>query len=157
MSISTTRREVFLGLGASAVLLGAPVLAQRRPMIEVLTDPGCDCCRDWFAVLRDAGFDLAVQEVDWDTLARFKSVSGVPEHLVSCHTGQVDGYLIEGHVPPQDLKRLLRERPTALGLSVPGMPEGSPGMGPESKREAYDVYLFGPVGQARLFARHPAL
>tara|TARA_B100002003_G_scaffold90839_2_gene84843 strand:+ start:11432 stop:11737 length:306 start_codon:yes stop_codon:yes gene_type:complete len=74
-------------------------------------------------------------------LARHKFANGIPQEMVSCHTGEIDGYFIEGHVPPADIRRLLEERPDALGLAVPGMPYGSPGMGPEQGREAYNVFL----------------
>ncbi len=155
MSGLITRRGVAAGLAASLALRVVPSLAGRRPLIEMFKDPGCDCCGAWGDIMRQAGFDVAVQEVDWDTLARFKSVSGVPEHLVACHTSRVEGYLIEGHVPVADIQRLLRDRPTALGLAVPGMPEGSPGMGPPSDGEGFDVLLFGPGSRVRVFATHP--
>ena len=75
---------------------------------------------------------------------------------MSCHTGRIAGYVIEGHVPAADIRRLLVERPDAIGLSVPGMPIGSPGMGPEDQREAYDVILIGRDGAANVFASYPA-
>ena len=76
--------------------------------------------------------------------------------MVSCHTGRVDGYMIEGHVPAADIRRLLVERPDAVGLAVPGMPYGSPGMGPESEREAYDVFLIQRDGSIEVFSRYTA-
>jgi hypothetical protein len=81
---------------------------------------------------------------------------GIPEALVSCHTATVEGYVLEGHVPAADIRRLLTERPEALGLAVPGMPYGAPGMGPEDARDAYDVILIQRDGRASVFTRYPA-
>jgi hypothetical protein len=74
--------------------------------------------------------------------------------MVSCHTGAIEGYMVEGHVPVADIRRLLGERPRAIGLAVPGMPYGSPGMGPESRRDAYDVHLLLPNGATEVFTRY---
>jgi len=89
-------------------------------------------------------------------LMRYKSDNGIPQEMVSCHTGQVEGYMIEGHVPAADIRRLLAERPSAVGLAVPGMPYGSPGMGPESEREAYDVFLILHDGSTEVYTRYEA-
>ena len=89
-------------------------------------------------------------------LARHKFANGIPQEMVSCHTGEIDGYFIEGHVPPADIRRLLEERPDALGLAVPGMPYGSPGMGPQDQREAYDVHLILRDGTTRVFTCYDA-
>lgn len=88
--------------------------------------------------------------MDYDTLYRFKRAGGIQDDLMSCHTAEIDGYLIEGHVPPADLRRLLAERPEAIGLTVPGMPYGSPGMGPENERDAYDVLLMLKDGRTKV-------
>jgi hypothetical protein len=87
---------------------------------------------------------------------RYKLDNGIPQEMVSCHTGRVDGYMIEGHVPAADIRRLLEERPDAVGLAVPGMPYGSPGMGPESQREAYVVYLIRRDGTTETFSSYQA-
>ena len=89
-------------------------------------------------------------------LARYKLDNGIPQELVSCHTGRIAGYMIEGHVPPADIRRLLEERPDAIGLAVPGMPYGSPGMGPETEREAYEVFLIRHDGTTEPFSSYPA-
>lgn len=89
-------------------------------------------------------------------LMRFKSANGIPLEMVSCHTARVEGYLIEGHVPAADIRRLLAERPDAVGLAVPGMPFGSPGMGPENSREAHDVFLIRSDGTKRVFRSYEA-
>lgn len=89
-------------------------------------------------------------------LMQHKIELGVPREYYSCHTGQAEGYFIEGHVPAADIRRLLRERPKAAGLAVPGMPYGSPGMGRESKRKAYDVLLIRQNGSSEIYSRYPA-
>ena len=88
------------------------------------------------------------------SLAQFKLDNDVPRRMVSCHTALVDGYVIEGHVPAADIRRLLEERPDAVGLAVPGMPYGSPGMGPEKDREAYDVFLILRDGSTEIYSSY---
>jgi hypothetical protein len=90
-------------------------------------------------------------------LARYKLDNGIPQEMVSCHTGRIEGYMIEGHVPVADIRRLLEERPDAVGLAVPGMPYGSPGMGPESEREAYEVFLIRRDGSTEVYASYSAV
>ena len=102
------------------------VLAQAPPVITVVKDPGCGCCNLWVAHLKKAGFTATVTESS--AIAALKDSKGVPKGARSCHTGTVGGYVIEGHVPADDIKRLLKERPAVAGLAVPGMPSGSPGM-----------------------------
>jgi hypothetical protein len=120
--------------------------------MTVNKDPNCGCCSGWVEHVRSAGFDTAVNELN--DLAPLKSRLSIPAALASCHTAQVDGYVIEGHVPASAIRRLLSERPQAIGLAVPGMPVGSPGMEvPDSPAETYDVVLFGPAGQ-RVYARY---
>jgi hypothetical protein len=85
-----------------------------------------------------------------------KMQAGIPQEMISCHTAEVNGYFIEGHVPPADIRRLLSERPDAVGLAVPGMPYGSPGMGPEASREAYDVFLILRDGSTEVFSSYEA-
>ena len=153
-----TRRHV---LSATASLISLGILpgrtfAQDLETIEVFKTATCGCCHDWIAHLQDADFAVTAQDLEYDALADLKQTAGVPEGLVSCHTGRIAGYVIEGHVPAADIRRLLVERPAAIGLSVPGMPFGSPGMGPEDQREAYDVILIGRDGATNVFASYPA-
>ena len=101
--------------------------------------------------MQSTGFDVSVQNTSNAALFQHKLKNGISENLASCHTGTVEGYMIEGHVPPTDVHRLLAERPEAIGLSVPGMPYGSPGMGPESERDAYDVILIRKDGSTEVF------
>lgn len=156
--MTLSRRHVLSG-AASLISLGIlpdQIFAQDSETIEVFKTATCGCCHDWIAHLQDAGFAVTAQDLEYDALADLKQTAGVPEGLVSCHTGRIAGYVIEGHVPAADIRRLLVERPAAIGLSVPGMPFGSPGMGPEDQREAYDVILIGRDGAANVFASYPA-
>jgi hypothetical protein len=118
------------------------------PLVTVHKDPDCGCCSGWVAHLELNGFQVKV--VETGDLNRIKTRLGVPFDLAGCHTAQVDNYVIEGHVPAAALKRFLSERPDALGLSVPGMPNGSPGMSGEY--EEYEVTLFGANGR-RVYGR----
>lgn len=144
--------------GALAVLSLSPpgVMARPEPRsMQVWKSPTCGCCADWIRhVEATGGFRVVVHDVG-NNAARARL--GLPMRLGSCHTALVDGYVIEGHVPVADVQRLLRERPDALGLTVPGMPIGSPGMdGPEygGRRDPYDVLLVRRDGSTRVFASH---
>lgn len=147
-----SRRFILLGgfvICASAI--GAKS-AEAFPSIKVHRDPGCGCCGAWVDHLRASGFTAEV--VETVEMLRVKTKLGVPQSLASCHTAEVDRYLIEGHVPASAIKRLLRERPRAKGLAVPGMPVGSPGMEVKGTApETYEVVLFGNFGQ-RSFVRY---
>jgi hypothetical protein len=146
------RRHVLLA--AVSILAVAPgCSATAEPVIKVFKDPSCGCCTTWVDRLKAAGFKTAVD--DSQDMAAIKTKYGVPDDLTSCHTGVVAGYAIEGHVPPADIKRLLRDKPRALGLAVPGMPVNSPGMEvPGQPDEAYTVWLFAKDGTRKAFAMH---
>ncbi len=150
-----SRRAVMAGATALA-WSASPALAASRPSISVMKDPNCGCCEVWVRILREEGFDVEVTPMPPDRIARRKSALGVSRRMASCHTGVVDGYVIEGHVPVADIRRLLEERPDAIGLTVPGMPYGSPGMGPEDEREAYDVILIERDGDTSVFSSYAA-
>lgn len=141
------------GFSLSGLPLGGiSALAAGLPRVVVHRDPLCGCCGAWVEHLVAAGFPVDV--VETSELNRVRARLGVPGHLASCHTAEIDGYLVEGHVPADAIKRLLAERPDATGLSVPGMPIGSPGMEvPGMADDTYDVVLFGPTGESR-FARY---
>jgi hypothetical protein len=145
-----------LGACAASVATALPVAAQSRPAIHVLKDPNCGCCEAWVEVLQSEGFDVTVEASMGTLLARYKLENGIPQEMISCHTGRIEGYMIEGHVPVADIRRLLEERPDAVGLAVPGMPYGSPGMGLESEREAYEVFLIRRDGSTEVYARYSA-
>ena len=123
------------------------------PVVEVYRDPTCGCCLAWVEHLRADGFTVRVTESD--DLAAIKARHGVPRAAQSCHTGIVDGYVVEGHVPASDVRRLLTERPSIAGLAVPGMPIGSPGMEVEGmSAEPYDVLTFERDRTTGTFARY---
>jgi hypothetical protein len=145
-----SRRAVLAGL-AAGLTLGRGALAQHLPEVAVTKDPSCGCCEKWVTHLREAGFTVTVTERPVNPV---KTRLGVPRELASCHTAQVGGYVVEGHVPAGAIKRLLTEKPRATGLAVPGMPAGSPGMEVEGMEpDTYDVVLFGPEGRST-FARY---
>lgn len=136
-----------------AAILARVVVAQGQPAISVLRDPGCGCCLNWVAHLQKAGFKVTVAESP--EMEAVKDRRGVPKAARSCHTGVVDGYVIEGHVPAADIQRLLKERPAVAGLAVPGMPAGSPGMEVSSGVvQPYNVVAFDKTGKTTVFAAH---
>ena len=151
-----TRRDLLLTSAALALATVAPAQAAPARAIHVRLDPNCECCTGWVAHLREAGFAVTEEEMHAGLLAAWKVQAGVPLPLNSCHTGEAGGYLFEGHVPAADVERLLQERPEALGLAVPGMPYGSPGMGPEEERDAYEVILFRADGTTEVWAAYAA-
>ena len=126
--------------------------AMAAETIEVWKDPGCGCCTAWVDHLKAAGFSVRTHEVNDMNAARAKN--GVPQALGACHTARIGGYAIEGHVPAAEIKRLLRERPKAAGLAVPGMPLGSPGMEAD-RTQPYDVLLFNGNGRTSVFQSYP--
>ena len=137
---------------AAAVVLGAAVIgpvarSQAPTPIAVVKDPGCGCCANWIAQLEKAGFRATVTESR--NIDALKDSKGVPRSARSCHTGTVGGYVIEGHVPVADIRRLLKERPAGVaGLAVPGMPAGSPGMEvPGGQVDPYDTIAFDAAGK----------
>jgi hypothetical protein len=137
---------------ATALVTGRPATAA-SPTIEVYKDPTCGCCGKWVEHLRANGFSARVNEIA--ALDAFKSRVGVPAALASCHTALVDGYVIEGHVPAAEIRRLLTDRPKARGLAVPGMPPGAPGMD-IPRAPGYTVLLFDADGTSRNYRSYPA-
>jgi len=147
-----TRRQLLAVLGSVAVT-GVRSSAQKGPAVQVYKDPTCGCCSLWVEHLRKAGFSATVTDVA--DMAAIKTKHGVPSQARSCHTAVVDGYTIEGHVPAADVQRLLKERPRVVGIGVPGMPIGSPGMEVASvKPQPYDVLAFDKAGKTTVFASH---
>jgi len=124
------------------------------PVVLVSKSASCGCCKLWVTHLEQAGFTVEVR--DLDDLEPLKDRLGVPPGKRSCHTAEVGGYFVEGHVPADDVKRLLAEKPDALGLAVPGMPAGSPGMEmPDGSAQAYTVELVGRDGSTSVQASYP--
>lgn len=143
--------------GADAAAAPAPSIAEAAttlPLMTVHKSPDCGCCGIWVEHARKAGFPVRVNDTD-DMLA-IKQRLGIPGDLLSCHTVEVDGYVVEGHVPLKDIQRLLSERPKARGLLLPGMPVGSPGMeSPDGYRQPFTVALLEHNGELSRFADHP--
>lgn len=123
------------------------------PNVIVYKTESCGCCKLWVRHLSNSGFPVDTHNLD--NLNSVKQRVGVPVGMGSCHTAEVGGYFIEGHVPAEDIKRLLRERPEAKGLTVPGMPAGSPGMEvPSGEVKPYEVFLVAKDGSTSVFSRH---
>ena len=120
--------------------------------LQVTKSATCGCCKHWVEHMRKAGFTVEVREVD--DVGPFAKRLGVPDKLRSCHTSQIGGYVIEGHVPAADVKRLLATKPKATGIAVPGMVVGSPGMEHGDHKEPYQVVLFDKAGKTKVFASH---
>jgi len=137
-----TRRSALVAI--ASLLQARAAFAAQKPMTMVHRDPSCGCCSGWIQHLQNAGFVTKVLDTrDRDAVKRRL---GVPDDLAACHTAEVSGYVVEGHVPATALRRFLAEKPQATGLAVPGMPIGSPGM-EGGNPEPYEVVLFGPNGR----------
>jgi len=150
IDIGFTRRRLLAGAALMALSRSSPALAASRPKITIYKNASCDCCQKWADHLLAAGFETEL--IDRGALTALKTEWKIPSKLHACHTGKIDSYVIEGHVPASAIKRLLAERPQAIGLAVPGMPIGSPGM-EGGQAETYDVIVFGR-GFERSFARY---
>jgi hypothetical protein len=137
-----------------ALILTSPAFAAAQS-IEVWKSPTCGCCGKWVEHLEANGFAVTAKNTSYAMLDRIKRQAGISDKLASCHTAKIDGYVVEGHVPADDIKRLVEERPDAIGLTVPNMPIGSPGMEqPDGTTEPYDVLLVNKDGSTEVFARH---
>jgi len=150
-------RRALLQTGLLTTLGVLPLLAGAtgtRPVIEVWKTPTCGCCHDWIRHLQSNGYEVKTHDVSDATKRDYRQRLGLADKFGSCHTALVSGYLLEGHVPARDIQRLLKEKPRALGLAVPGMPVGSPGMdGPEygGRKDPYDVLLVQRGGSASVY------
>lgn len=131
--------------------LGSSAVMAQAAAVEVFKSPYCGCCGKWVEHLRQNGFEVKTHDVEDVPAARQKL--GMPDRLGSCHTAKVGGYVVEGHVPATDIQRLLKEKPKALGLAVPSMPPGSPGM-ESAKPMPYQTLLVQSDGSTRVFAQH---
>ena len=138
----------------AALLWTSPALTAAETSIEVWKSATCKCCINWVKHLEANGFAVTVNAADPSMLDRLKRQAGIGEKIASCHTAKIGGYVIEGHVPAPDIKRLVAEQPNALGLTVPGMPVGSPGMEQGAETEPYDVLLINKDGTTKIFASH---
>jgi len=127
-------------LGAASFAVTMPALAANFPPIAAYRNPGCGCCEKWAERLRQAGFTVTME--DDPALDQRRAKLGVPAELSGCHSATMGEYVIEGHVPPEDIVSFLASKSNATGLAVPGMPVGSPGMESGETAEAYDVFVF---------------
>jgi hypothetical protein len=142
---------IVVSLTTAAVRNDLPAPPAKKPTITVYKDPSCGCCKNWIAYLARHGYTVDAR--DTPNMTEIKHSLGVPDGLTACHTAVVNGYLIEGHVPAEDIDRLLAQKPTIAGIAVPGMPMGSPGMdGPHS--QGYRVISFDKAGKTKVFASH---
>ena len=138
---------------AFALLFSSPAFAA-NPTIEVWKSTTCECCGNWVKHLEANGFDVKVNAADPSLLDRVRKDAGISDKLAACHTAKIEGFFIEGHVPGTDIKRLMDEKPDAIGLTVPGMPMGSPGMEQGTESEKYNVLLIRKDGTTEVFASH---
>ncbi len=154
MPPSASRRRFLRAAALAAGALPLVAAASPLPTLQVWKSPTCGCCNDWIEILKRDGF--TVQAFDEGNTA-VRARLGLPAKYGSCHTARIGGYVVEGHVPAREIRRLLAERPDAIGIAVPGMPVGSPGMdGPEygGRRDPYDVVLVLRDGSSRVFASY---
>ncbi len=146
-----------LAVVLTAACLGVAPLAQTKsatgPAVSVSKTPTCGCCAKWVDHMKNAGFQMTVTDMPRESLDNVKAKHNVPAAMHSCHTAVVNGYVIEGHVPASEVKRMLKEKPKVTGLAVPGMPLGSPGMEVSGvTAQPYDVLTFDAQGKTRVFA-----
>lgn len=141
-------------LGSLASLISAAAFAKpaKPATLTIYKSPYCGCCSGWVAHVKASG--IAVRVRDMEDVTPVAKRLGVPDTLRSCHTGEIAGYFVEGHVPASDIRKLLRDRPKARGIAVPGMPTGSPGMEQVGRGDAYDTVQVDHEGTVSIFARH---
>jgi hypothetical protein len=152
MNDNTTRRSVLAAL--ASLPLASLAQQETKILVEVWKAPECGCCEDWAKHLQANGFAVKIHNGGNDAM---RAKMGLPDRLASCHTGLVGGYAIEGHVPAREIRRLLKEKPQAVGLTVPGMPVGSPGMDDpayKGRKDPYDVLLVNRGGATRVYASY---
>ncbi|WP_370869103.1 DUF411 domain-containing protein [Rhodoferax sp.] len=150
---SMTGRRFWL-MGALMLPLAGMAAAPKSIPMEVWKDPSCGCCKDWIAAMEKAGFSVRVSDTGNKGV---RAQMGLPAQLGSCHTARVAGYVVEGHVPAREIKRMLREKPDAIGLTVPGMIVGTPGMdGPAYKgiKNPYEVLLVRRDGSTSVYQKY---
>jgi hypothetical protein len=157
MQISKNRRVFLsqLGVGFAAIAIpgfARPASASSLPSIAAYRNPGCGCCEKWAELVKQAGFAVTME--DDPALDARRAGLGVPAELAGCHTAVMGEYIIEGHVPPEDILSFLEQKPAARGLAVPGMPMESPGMETGGPAEKYNVMLFMADGTSQIYASH---
>lgn len=156
MTICVSRRVALGAVAAGLFVHPKSAAAQATPVVNVAKSPTCGCCSAWVDHMRANGFSVKTKNMGMGQLVAFKRQHGIAPQHASCHTARVGGYTIEGHVPAALVLRLLKEKPDAVGLAVPGMPIGSPGMEAGSEREAYEVLLIKKDGSTSVYASYNA-
>ena len=148
-------RTLLIGMASVLILSSASLGQQPKPKpipMSVYKSPACGCCSLWIDYMRKNGFDAKVQDVD--NIGALKLKLGVREEFSSCHTTEVGGYIVEGHVPVEVVQRMLNERPKIAGIAAPGMPAGSPGMEvPGGRKEPYNILAFTSDGKTTVYER----
>jgi hypothetical protein len=139
-----------LGLGVAAQQKPAAAAAQK---VTVYKTASCGCCRLWVDHLKASGFDVQAMDVSSADVRAVSKAAGLKDDDTSCHTAKIGNYVVEGHVPADDIKRMLKEKPAIAGIAAPGMPQGSPGM-EQGAKEAYDVVAFTKDGKTTVYAKH---
>ena len=150
---SIVNRRVWL-LGVLTLPFTAAATQPQTNLVEVWKDPDCGCCKDWVTILEKSGFSVRVFDSGNEAI---RAQLGMPAKLGSCHTARVGGYVIEGHVPMREIRRLLREKPKAIGLTVPGMVVGSPGMDSplyKGRKDPFSVLLVQVSGESSIFQKY---
>jgi hypothetical protein len=151
--MTSRSRKLILPILLTTTMAAGAGPREDPPRVEVFKTATCGCCAKWVEQLRQSGFATKTTDLTLTDLTAVKEKHNVPRALHSCHTAIVGGYVIEGHTPPADIQRLLKQRPAVAGLAVPGMPIGSPGMeGPNP--QLYDVLTFDKQGTTRVFSTH---
>ena len=145
-------RRTMIGFLLTAIPASAGARPARTTLINVYKSPVCGCCGAWVEHLRASGLQVAVHELD--DVGPVARKAGVPDSVRSCHTALIGGYFVEGHVPATDIRKLLHDRPNARGISVPGMPIGSPGMEQDARKEPFATLIVDRGGAPRVFTRH---
>jgi hypothetical protein len=147
---AATLAVLALGLGATAQQKAA---APGATKVTVYKTSSCGCCRLWVDHMKSNGFDVQAMDVSSADLRAVSKAAGLKDEDTSCHTAKIGNYVVEGHVPADDIKRMLKEKPAIAGLSAPGMPQGSPGM-EQGTKEPYDVIAFKKDGTSTVYAKH---
>jgi len=147
---ASTIAVLALGLGVAAQQKAATPAATK---VTVYKTSSCGCCRLWVDHMKSNGFDVQAMDVSAADVRSVSKAAGLKDEDTSCHTAKIGAYLVEGHVPADDIKRMLKEKPAIAGLSAPGMPQGSPGM-EQGVKEPYDVIAFKKDGTSTVFAKH---
>ena len=140
-----------LGLGVAAQQKPAPATPQK---VTVYKTSSCGCCRLWVDHLKSSGFDVQSMDVSSADVRAVSKAAGLPDDGSSCHTAKIGNYVVEGHVPASDIRRMLKEKPAIAGIAAPGMPMGSPGMEQGGAKEAYDVLAFTKDGKMTVYSKH---